>query len=82
MACGDTLFMGKSFLSGFYYEDYTQETLKDKLNAFYDKHNYCGSDLVDNAPYDTKLFPMPKGFEGCDGAFDIVYEDGDGSGRE
>lgn len=45
--CGKTLFLGKSYLEGFFYTNYEQfrdpnpATLEIKLNNFYDEHAYC-----------------------------------------
>lgn len=43
MACGKTLFLGKHYQIGWYYENYSPEngTLQEKLNQFYDDHTYC-----------------------------------------
>lgn len=78
--CGATLFLGKTFLQGYYWEDYGGGPLQDRLNDFYDTHNYCDCPKAESKPYDEKLFPMPVGYEGCDGAFDIVYENDEGIG--
>lgn len=42
-ACGKKLFLGKSFLMGYYWENYAKDGkhLEDKLNEFYDEHTYC-----------------------------------------
>lgn len=51
--CGKTLFLGKSFLQGYYYVNYDQlkdpgaPSLEDKLNNFYDEHVYCGDSSSD-----------------------------------
>ena len=80
--CGDTLFLGKTFLRGYYWDPYGGKPLEDRLNEFYDKHNYCMNPKSDRTPYDEHLFPLPDGFDGCDGAFDIVYENNEGTGIE
>lgn len=47
--CGKTLFLGKSYLSGYFYENYDRlrdpksPSLERKLNEFYDEHTYCGN---------------------------------------
>ena len=47
-ACGKTLFLGKSFMSGYHYVNYERITnrfaksLETLLNEFYDEHAYCG----------------------------------------
>ena len=75
--CGETLFLGKSYLGGFYYENYHPEkSLEEKLNAFYERHNYCDNERVTGRQhYDERAFPMPDDCSGCDGCFDVVYED-------
>jgi len=80
--CGETLFLGKTYLDGYYWTSYDGVPLDRKLNDFYEKHNYCSRQKVDakQMMYDEKLFPLPNGFDGCDGAFDIVYENSDGTG--
>lgn len=80
--CGDTLFLGKTFLRGYYWDPYGGKPLEDRLNEFYDKHNYCMNPKSERTPYDEHLFPLPDGFDGCDGAFDIVYENNEGTGIE
>ena len=80
--CGDTLFLGKTFLHGYYWDPYGGKPLEDRLNEFYDKHNYCMNPKSDRTPYDEHLFPLPECFDGCDGAFDIVYENNEGTGIE
>ena len=78
--CGETLFLGKTFLRGYYFDRYGGPPLEDRLNEFYETHNYCDLPKAESKPYDTELFPLPEGFELCDGAFDIVYESGEGCG--
>jgi len=81
--CGKTLFLGKTFLDGYYWQNYYGEGvhLEDRLNEFFDKHNYCSEPKAEPPfSYDEKLFPFPDGFDGCDGAFDIVYENSEGTG--
>ena len=43
--CGDTLFLGKSFLSGYYWNKYEKEPvhLENRLNEFYENHTWCGN---------------------------------------
>lgn len=57
-ACGETLFLGKHFVTPFYYFSYDGERLEDKLNSFFDKHAWCDRD----------------GGEGELECFDIEYE--------
>ena len=81
--CGATLFLGKTFRRGYYWENYYGEGvhLEDRLNAFFDKHNYCMEPKKEPPfPYDTFLFPLPEDCDRCDGAFDIVYENNEGTG--
>jgi hypothetical protein len=74
--CGDVLYMGKSFLEGFYYLSYDGIPLERKLNDFYDEHNYCDKPKHRALPvYDEKAFPLPEDCSVMDGCFDIVYED-------
>ena len=81
--CGEVLFLGKSYLGGFYYPSYDDVPLERRLNDFYEKHNYCSNPKHGGfIPYDEKAFPMPEDCSGCDGSFDIVYEDVCGSGYE
>lgn len=80
-SCGRTLFLGKCGL-GYWYTSYDGIPLEEKLNEFYEKHNYCTMEKTEAQSYDEKLFPLPKGFEECIGAFDIVYENDWGTGLE
>lgn len=81
--CGEVLFLGKSYLGGFYYTSYDDAPLERRLNDFYEKHNYCENPKYSGiVPYDKEAFPLPEGCDGCDGSFDIVYEDVYGSGYE
>lgn len=68
-ACGDTMYLGKSFLRGFFYENYDRDakTLDEKLNDFYDKHTYCGC----GAPENCRMCGNNTALDGC---FEIVYE--------
>lgn len=80
--CGNALFLGKTFGSGYYWENYYGKGvhLEDRLNEFFDKHNYCNNPKTETTEYDERLFPLCEGFDGYDGAFDIVYEGSDGTG--
>ena len=80
--CGDTLFLGKTYTRGYYWDPYGGKPLEDRLNEFYDKHNYCMNPKAERTPYSEYLFPLPDGFDGCDGAFDVVYENNEGTGIE
>lgn len=40
--CNDKLFLGKTLGEGYFYHNYTAVALSDKLNEFYDKHDFCG----------------------------------------
>jgi hypothetical protein len=74
--CGATLFLGKSYLGGFYYTQYCEKPLERQLNDFYEEHNYCTHPKVEPPlPYDEKVFPLPDDCSEMDGCFDIVYED-------
>lgn len=81
-ACGDTLYLGKTFLQGYYWMPYGGEPLDYRINEFFEAHNYCDRPKVpvEQRAYDEYLFPLPDGFHGCDGAFDIVYENNEGTG--
>lgn len=47
-ACGEAFFMGKRMGGGYYIGDYHEKALRERLNAFYDKHEWCdGSDSLD-----------------------------------
>ena len=79
--CGETLFLGKCFGDGYYWQDYGNGSLSEQLNMFYDKHTYCGKPKTEEyIPYDRELFPLREGFETCEGAYDIVYESDWGTG--
>ena len=79
--CGAVLFLGKSNYGGYWYDSYRGLPLERKLNDFYEEHNYCDKVPTNGPwPYDEEYFPMPKDCGGCDGCFDIVYEDGLTSG--
>ena len=56
--CGEKLFLGKFFYSfegGFYWQNYGEkpEHLEDGLNAFYNKHFFCGDRDIEqrDGPY-------------------------------
>lgn len=82
--CGNVLFLGKSYLDGFYYPCNTDVSLERQLNDFYEEHNYCAQPKVpeEHSFYDIEAFPMPDDCGGCDGSFDIVYENTTGTGYE
>ena len=82
-ACGETLYLGKTYLCGFFYMDYDDSSLVRKLNDFYLKHNYCGRQKIKELlPYSEEEFPLPEDCDGYDGSFDIVYESIWGTGYE
>ena len=78
--CGAWLFLGKTFLQGYYAS--RPDELGAAIDDFFATHNYCDHPLVDleHVPYDLDAFPLPDNCNGCDGAFDIVYENTDGTG--
>lgn len=39
--CGAELFLGKHFISPFYYAKHDDSTLEDRLNKFYEEHAWC-----------------------------------------
>ena len=79
--CGAVLFIGKSYLRGFYYTEGKPGELAEAMNRFYDEHNYCGRPKVSgHRDYDEEAFPMPEDCDICDGSFDLVYEDGPSAG--
>ena len=81
--CGACLYLGGSNLGGYYYDNY-HGPLDSKLNSFFADHNYCENEKPKYTPYDEENFPMPDDCDGCDGSFDIVYENtcGTGYGKE
>lgn len=68
-ACGGTLYLGKSYLGGFYYTSYTGEPLESKLSDFYEKHTYCCRNPEGCCLDDGKI--------ALDGCYEAVYETGD-----
>lgn len=78
--CGACLFLGKTFLSGYYAP--RPDLLGQEIDMFFKDHNYCENPKVDLSvmPYDAEAFPLPDDCSGLDGAFDIVYENTDGTG--
>ena len=48
--CGETFFLGKRFGGGYFiqqYEEYKGVPLMDRLNEFYDVHEWCGNEGLD-----------------------------------
>lgn len=43
--CGEILFLGKCYLDGYFYGHYDGESLEQKLNDFYNKHDFCDAPL-------------------------------------
>lgn len=72
--CGDVLYLGKTFGSCYYWYNYKEdgEHLEDRLNAFYDKHEFCYNDLENNY-YKPKLNESIDRYS-MDNQFDICYE--------
>lgn len=70
--CGDVLYLGKTFSSTYYYDNYGGKDLKEKLNDFYEKHSYCYSELEDNI-YEPKLDESKDRYS-YDNQYDICYE--------
>ena len=70
--CGDVLYLGKTFSSCYYYANYTNENLEEKLNKFYEKHEFCMEDLKENC-YEPKLDETKDRYS-YDNQFDICYE--------
>ena len=68
-ACGDTLYLGKSFLGGFYYGAADRGHLESELSDFYEKHTYCC--------YDPDNCRLEDGKIALDGCYEAVYETGD-----
>ena len=80
--CGAVLYLGKSFLRGYYYAP-NETPLEQRLNEFYDRHNYCAAEKEPPPHWwDEEYFPLPDDCDGCDGSFDVVYEDGLTSGYD
>lgn len=63
--CGEKLFLGKSFLMGYYWTNYgklngdpNSPPLEDELNEFFIKHRYCGDNPTDgdySIDYETPI---------------------------
>ena len=71
--CGDTLFLGKTFDSCYYYnKGKLGKKLEKRLNEFYEKHELCCEDLKNNF-YEPKL-DETKYRRSYDNQFDICYE--------
>lgn len=58
-ACGEELYLGKHFMSGWYYENYHRDKvlLEDQLNEFYSEHIYCNG-------FPLECFEIHYEFEG------------------
>lgn len=39
--CGGCLYLGATMSNGYYYENFDNQTLQNKLNEFYYNHNWC-----------------------------------------
>lgn len=74
--CGEALFLGKTYLSGYFWDAYGGPPLHERLNQFYDKHTYCRNPKVTSVPYDEEIWPIENGYEYQDGEYEIVYETG------
>lgn len=70
--CGDTLYLGKTFDSTYYYRDYDEKNLVNKLNDFYVEHSYCMDDLKNNI-FEPKLNEEKDRYS-YDNQYDICYE--------
>ena len=68
----DTLYLGKTYSSCYFYEDYTNETLKEKLNKFFENHSFCMEELKNN-DYEPKLDETKDRYS-YDNQFEICYE--------
>lgn len=73
--CGETLRIGSTYLSGYFFESSDGTTLDEKINRFYAEHAYCSMAKVDSVPYNEKAYPMPEEDIPTEGDFDIVYEE-------
>lgn len=45
--CGETLFLGKHMMDGFYWQDYGGGPLQEQLNEFFDKHIWCNGEPLE-----------------------------------
>lgn len=81
--CGRTLYIGKTFLDGYYYyptKEYMKgRTFQEILNDFYEEHTWCCQDRnLENEciGYSLEEYPLPP-IESVneENVFDIVYED-------
>lgn len=71
--CGDVLYLGKCFGNGYSYCNYDNLKLENKLNDFFEKHNWCDREAVD---YADGFEPKINFTEEIDNEnrFDICYE--------
>ena len=70
--CGDVLYLGKTFGSDYHYNNYSEENLENKLNAFYSEHSYCMDDLKQNIF--EPILDESKDRYSYDNQYDICYE--------
>lgn len=59
--CGDTLFLGNTFGTGYFWSNYGKEWrgLGTLLNEFYDRHDYCGENCFE-IEYESEVEPVKK----------------------
>lgn len=72
--CGEEMFLGKDFLTGFYWTDYSEKGihLEDRLNKFFDEHAYCSKEKQLHGDEGRPQL-KPVGYK--PGDFSLVYED-------
>ena len=70
--CGKSIFLGKCFGDGYYTNDvyYKDKTFIEALNNFYDKHNFCYDEPVDEH-LEPKFVAKDVNNEN---SFEIAYE--------
>ncbi len=56
-ACGETLFLGKRSGGGYFYNGYGAPPLEERLNEFYDKHEWCNDHGLDCFEIEYEIEP-------------------------
>lgn len=71
--CGETLFLGKTFLDGYYTDNdfYENGSLLNSLNIFYDNHKWCDKQYKEEKFYEPKFKETDFNEEN---SFEICYE--------
>ena len=76
-SCGEACYLGKTFMDGYYLEEYDKTPTLDKLNTFYNEHRFCGWEPKQNAKPDMALEPefiKPEVEINPENQFEIAYE--------